>query len=158
MMISRRIGLGALSTFGLTAMTGACYAKTNPTIRVTKGRGCGCCTAWANILEQHGFTVVEESKHPSALVMQKKALGIPEDLFSCHTATIDGYIVEGHVPPQDILRILQEKPIALGIAVAGMPYGSPGMGPEDARESYNVILFKKGGTQEIYSSYDAAAE
>lgn len=158
MMISRRVALGGLCTLGLTAMTGACYANTNLTIQVTKGRGCGCCTAWTKHLEQYGFTVADESKHPAALIMQKKALGIPEDLYSCHTATIGGYIVEGHVPPQDIRRLLQENPVALGIAVAGMPYGSPGMGPEDARESYDVILFKKDGSQEIYSSYDASAE
>lgn len=158
MVINRRIVLGGISTFGFTAMMGATYATPHPLIKVTKGRGCGCCSAWTNILEQQGFAVAEESVHPADLVKLKLDLGVPENLQSCHTATIEGYIVEGHVPPQDIKRILNEKPDALGIAVAGMPYGSPGMGPVDEREAYDVILFKKDGSQEIFMSYDAASE
>ncbi|WP_375588385.1 DUF411 domain-containing protein [Hoeflea alexandrii] len=86
----------------------------------------------------------------------KVANGIPEEMTSCHTARIDGYVVEGHVPVADIRRLLNERPDAVGLAVPGMPYGSPGMGPEDEREAYDVYVIRRDGTTDIYSRYDAA--
>lgn len=125
-------------------------------IHVHKGRGCGCCTAWVEILKAEGFTVTDDTLHPGELVKLKLKKGVPEALMSCHTAEVDGYLIEGHVPPADIRRLLAEKPNALGLAVPDMPYGSPGMGPEDQREAYDVILFRKDGTSEVFTSYDAA--
>ena len=137
MLMTRRVftglGLSFCSQFVLPAAGHAALA-----IHVHKGRGCGCCTLWANILKKEGFAVTEEEVHPADLVKLKISKGIPQQLFSCHTATIGGYIVEGHVPVADIHRLLAGKPDALGIAVPEMPYGSPGMGPESEREAYDV--------------------
>ena len=77
-------------------------------------------------------------------------------MTSCHTGEIEGYIVEGHVPVADIRKLLDERPDAVGLAVPGMPYGSPGMGPEDAREAYDVFLIRRDGSTEVFSRYKAA--
>lgn len=77
-------------------------------------------------------------------------------MISCHTGEIDGYMIEGHVPPADIRRLLAERPDAVGLAVPGMPFGSPGMGPEDQREAYDVFLIRRDRTTEVFSSYEAA--
>ena len=77
-------------------------------------------------------------------------------MHSCHTGKIEGYMIEGHVPPSDIRRLLAERPDAVGLAVPGMPYGSPGMGPEDRREAYDVFLIRADGSAERFAHYDAA--
>ena len=77
-------------------------------------------------------------------------------MASCHTGRIDGYMIEGHVPVADIRRLLDERPDAVGIAVPGMPYGSPGMGPESERDAYDVFLIRRDGSTEVFSSYAAA--
>lgn len=86
----------------------------------------------------------------------KSQNGIPEAMASCHTARIGGYTLEGHVPVADIRRLLEEQPDAIGLAVPGMPYGSPGMGPESEREAYDVLLIRKDGTSEVFTHYPAA--
>ncbi len=131
-------------------------AQAGTAIHVYKGRGCGCCTAWVEILKENGFAPTTDTVHPAELVQLKLAKGVPQKLSACHTAVIDGYLVEGHVPVADIRRLISEKPDALGIAVPEMPYGSPGMGPESEREAYDVILFKKDGSTEIFNRYEAA--
>jgi hypothetical protein len=156
MLFSRRSFLG----FGLALGGGLITplsALASPGIHVFKGRGCGCCTAWAEILRAEGFSVIDEEVHPADLVKIKLEKGVPQDLSSCHTAMIDGYVVEGHVPAADIRRLLTERPDALGLAVPEMPYGSPGMGPESERETYDVILFDKGGRRDIFTRYPAAS-
>lgn len=150
----RKIIAGLAALPALMAFPVSAYSA--PVIHVYKGRGCGCCTAWVKILEQSGFAATSEEVHPAELVRLKLDKGVPQKLSSCHTAVIDGYIVEGHVPVADIRRLISEKPDALGIAVPEMPYGSPGMGPETEREAYDVILFKKDKSTEIFSRYDAA--
>lgn len=132
-------------------------AQSDPAIHVVKGRGCGCCAAWVEILKAEGFSVTDEMRHPVELVKLKMDKGIPQKMFSCHTAMIDDYITEGHVPPTDIRRLIAQKPDALGLAVPEMPYGSPGMGPEDEREAFDVFLFRKDGSSTVFSHYDAAA-
>ncbi len=82
--------------------------------------------------------------------------GIPQKMVSCHTGRIGGYMIEGHVPVADIHRLLEERPDAVGLAVPGMPYGSPGMGAESERESYEVFLIRRDGSTEVYASYSAA--
>lgn len=125
-------------------------------IHVLKDRNCGCCSAWVNILQADGFDVSTENSFGTLLIRHKLDNGIPQEMISCHTGEIDGYIVEGHVPPADIRRLLSERPDAVGLAVPGMPYGSPGMGPEDNREAYDVFLIRHGGSTEVFTSYDAA--
>ncbi|MFC0199594.1 DUF411 domain-containing protein [Paracoccus rhizosphaerae] len=123
---------------------------------VVKDPNCGCCGAWIEIVQSAGFEVTTEHRAGTALMRYKIDNGIPEAMASCHTARIGGYTLEGHVPVADIRRLLKERPDAIGLAVPGMPYGSPGMGPEDAREAYDVFLIQKNGNTSVFTHYDAA--
>jgi hypothetical protein len=109
-----------------------------------KSPTCGCCGAWSARMREAGYVVEEivEADMPSV----KKRLGVPEPLSSCHTAEIDGYIVEGHVPPQAVARLLKERPKAIGLAAPGMPAGSPGM-EGGAAEVYRLYLFDASGAR-----------
>ncbi|MBL27277.1 MAG: metal-binding protein [Rhodospirillaceae bacterium] len=127
-----------------------------PAIHVLKDPNCGCCSAWIAILENDGFSVSTERSAGTLLMRYKIENGIPQEMVSCHTGEIAGYMIEGHVPPADIRRLLAERPDAVGLAVPGMPYGSPGMGPEDEREAYDVFLIRRDGSTEVFSSYEAA--
>ncbi len=127
-----------------------------PPIHVRKDPACGCCSAWIAVLDADGFSVTVEDRTAEELARGKRELGIPEAMVSCHTAQIGGYVVEGHVPPADIRRLLAERPAVLGLAVPGMPFGSPGMGPETEREAYDVFLIGRDGTTSVFASYPAA--
>lgn len=122
---------------------------------MVKGRGCACCSSWVEYLRVEGFAVTAEERYPGPLVAYKLELGIPQEAFSCHTALTEGYVLEGHVPVADINRLLATRPDAIGLAVPGMPYGSPGMGPEEAREAYDVLLILRDGSTEVFSRYAA---
>ena len=125
-------------------------------INVAKDPNCGCCTAWVEIIEADGFAASIQLLDFDALQAFKIASGIPEGMASCHTAHVDGFAIEGHVPAADIRRLLTERPDAVGLSVPGMPYGSPGMGPEAEREAYIVYLIRRDGSVEPFASYDAA--
>jgi hypothetical protein len=127
-----------------------------PAIHVVKDRNCGCCSAWIDVLEAEGFAVTSEDSLGTLLMRYKADNGIPQDMMSCHTGKVAGYMLEGHVPPADIRRLLAERPDAIGLAVPGMPYGSPGMGPEKEREAYDVFLIRHDGTTEMFTRYEAA--
>ncbi|MEE7464973.1 metal-binding protein [Methylobacterium fujisawaense] len=136
-MLSRRAVLAGLAA-GL-AVGRSVAAEGLPTVAVTKDPSCGCCEKWVAHLRDSGFsvTVTEGPVNPV-----KARLGVPRDLASCHTALVDGYVVEGHVPAGAIKRLLAEKPKGTGLAVPGMPVGSPGMevgGMEP--DTYEVVLF-----------------
>jgi hypothetical protein len=141
---------------GLAAAPSALSAQGGPAAHVLKDPNCGCCNAWIAILERDGFRVTTETSFGTALFREKAARGIPPAMASCHTADVGGYVVEGHVPPADIRRLLAERPDAVGLAVPGMPYGSPGMGPEHRREAYDVHLVRRDGTTEVFARYEAA--
>ncbi len=116
-----------------------------------KDPNCGCCGKWADHMRENGFAVKEISTREMGLV--KSEAGVPRALGSCHTATIGGYIVEGHVPASDVKRLLAERPDVVGISAPGMPLGSPGMeGPYEA-ERYDVVSFDKRGKVEVFSSH-----
>ena len=104
-------------------------------------------------LEANGFTVTAHNTNASALDRIKRQAGVGELLASCHTAKIDGYVIEGHVPADDIKRLVAERPDALGLTVPGMPAGSPGMEQGDETEPYDVLLIKKDGTAEIFTRH-----
>ena len=125
-------------------------------IHVVKNPQCGCCNAWVEILEGDGFKVSTEDRSASLLAEFKVENGVPENMMSCHTAKIGGYFIEGHVPASDIRRLIEERPDALGLAVPAMPYGSPGMGPEDQREAYDVFIIMANGTAEVFQHYQQA--
>lgn len=128
------------------------FAETTP-IDVKKTNGCGCCLSWMRHLEENGFAPTGEDLLGGWLVRLKLDSGVPQDMFSCHTAFVEGYVIEGHVPAADIRRLLEERPDVVGLAVPGMPYGSPGMGPEENREAYDVFLLSEDGSTEVFSSY-----
>ncbi|MEX0995158.1 MAG: DUF411 domain-containing protein [Balneolaceae bacterium] len=112
--------------------------------------GCMCCARWASHLEENGFSVtLDKDKHPSEVKIEH---GVEPELHSCHTALIKGYVIEGHVPAETIKKLLAEAPDATGLAVPGMPMGSPGM--EGAySETYKVILFDGDGNRTVFAQY-----
>ena len=155
-VLTRRATLLALAAFAATAWRpGAAWAAPTP-IRVAKDPNCGCCDAWIEILKAQGFAATVDLMEFDALQAHKVASGIPAEMVSCHTAHVEGYVIEGHVQPADIRRLLAERPDALGLSVPGMPYGSPGMGPESEREAYAVYLIRRDGQTEVFTAYDAA--
>ncbi|MEX3315463.1 DUF411 domain-containing protein [Sulfitobacter sp. PS-8MA] len=155
MTLTRRSLLATFAGFAAAAPFAA-WAEAKPPIHVMKDPNCGCCTAWIDILEKEGFAVTTENSLGTLLIRYKQDSGIPQNMASCHTAKIEGYMIEGHVPPADIRKLLAERPDAVGLAVPGMPYGSPGMGPESEREAYDVFLITRGGKAEVFTSYAAA--
>ena len=135
--ITRRSILGAAALLSLGLIVPA-RAQSLPEVTVSKDPNCGCCTAWADHLRAAGFPVkVAEDADMRAV---KSRLGVPNDLASCHTAEVAGYVLEGHVPASAVVRLLREKPQAKGLAVPGMPIGSPGMEGGEP-ETYQVMLF-----------------
>lgn len=154
-LIGRREVILAAAAFAVTPAAKA-QAEGEPPIHVVKGRGCECCEAWVDYLREQGFTVTDEVSMGTLLIRFKMDQGIPAKAFSCHTGTVDGYALEGHVPAADIRRLLDERPDAVGLAVPGMPYGSPGMGSEDSRDAYDVLLVGRDGSLEVFTSYPAA--
>ena len=154
-MTRRRLLVSATSLVCMTPFASIAQDSA-PAIHVVKDNNCGCCTAWVEVLRDAGFTVTTEASMGTLLIRHKLENGIPQEMHSCHTGKIEGYMIEGHVPPADIRRLLDERPDAVGLAVPGMPYGSPGMGPESEREAYDVFLIRKDGSSEVFASYDAA--
>ncbi len=119
-------------------------------VEVWKGPGCGCCNDWIAILERAGFAV---TAHDTGNAAARRTAGIDLKFASCHTAIVDGYGLEGHVPVREIVRLLNERPDAIGLAVPGMPIGSPGMEQGTRVEPYTVLLLHRGGTATAYATY-----
>ena len=129
---------------------GSALAQSAATVKVFKSPYCGCCGEWVEHLRQNGFQV--QTHDVSNIPATRKQLGMPDQLGSCHTATIDAYVVEGHVPAADIRRLLKDKPKALGLAVPSMPPGSPGM--ESARPvPYQTLLVQTDGTSKVFAQH-----
>lgn len=120
--------------------------------------GCACCHAWARHLREGGHEVVVKDLAMGQLMKMKLDAGIPAALTACHTARVEGYLIEGHVPHREIQRLLDERPEALGLVVPGMPIGSPGMESGNNRDAYEVLLLKKDGSTEVFARYDAQSE
>ncbi len=128
-------------------------SPTKPLITMWKSPTCGCCKDWEIYLQKNGFNV---KAIPEGNEQIRIKLGMPIQYGSCHTALVNGYVIEGHVPASEIKRLLFEKPKALGLAVPAMPIGSPGMdGPEyrGKKDSYDVLLISANGKSSIYQSY-----
>lgn len=154
--LSRRdLLLSGATLAGLAAVPALAASEAVP-VHVRKDPDCSCCTAWIDILQADGFDVTVEMVPPAELAAFKAARGIPAAMVSCHTAEAGGYLIEGHVPMADLRRLLAEKPDALGLSVPGMPWGSPGMGPEAEREAYDVHLIARDGSTTVFTSYPAA--
>lgn len=146
--ISRRGFLAAAAT-----MLVACTAEAPPprSVKVYRSPSCGCCGGWVDHLRAAGFEVIVEMMDDLTPVAQR--LGVPEALRSCHTGEIAGYFIEGHVPAGDIEKLLRERPQAAGIAVPGMPIGSPGMEMGDRREPYETLLVSPGGGTSVFARH-----
>lgn len=119
-------------------------------IKVFRSESCGCCGQWVKHMQEAGFTVSETITEDLDAIKQQH--GVTDELASCHTAIADGYVIEGHIPAEDVQRLLTEKPDVTGIAVPGMPIGSPGMEVGDEQEPYAVLSFK-GKTIETFAQH-----
>ncbi|MDP9138419.1 MAG: DUF411 domain-containing protein [Pseudomonadota bacterium] len=122
-----------------------------PEIKAFRNPGCGCCEQWAEHLEAAGFKVnmTEDEDLPG----RRRSLGVPEAMAGCHLAQVGPYVIEGHVPAQDILTLLQRRPDRMGLAVPGMPIGSPGMEADGDSEHYAVLIFSADGSSEVFSRH-----
>jgi hypothetical protein len=128
-------------------------SATPPLVEVWKGPTCGCCNDWIKHLQAHGFQV---KAYDTGNAEVRSRLGMPTQYGSCHTARVDGYVVEGHVPAREIRRLLAQRPQAVGLAVPAMPVGSPGMdGPEyrGRKDPYDVLLVRADGSSSVYHAY-----
>jgi hypothetical protein len=121
-----------------------------PEVTVYKVSTCGCCAKWVEHLKMNGFQVTVHELPDTTEISRKS--GVPDALHSCHTAIVDGYTIEGHVPAADIQRLLKERPSAKGLAVPGMPLGSPGM-EGSRKDAYNVLLFSEDGKTSVFQKY-----
>ena len=125
---------------------------TFPLLVVHKSPSCGCCGLWVEHMQQAGFQV--EVRDTNALNPVKERLGVPDGKGSCHTAEVAGYVIEGHVPAEDVKRLLAQRPDAKGLVLPGMPLGSPGMETPDGRtEPYTVELIADDGTTSAYAQH-----
>ncbi len=150
-LATRRVALGWLGAAAFVPLVARAAGR--PPMTVHKDPNCSCCGGWVEHVRKAGFSVTVEETPDLAPV--KARLGVPEELASCHTAEIAGYAIEGHVPAPMIERLLTERPKALGLAVPGMPPGSPGMG--GAPEIYEVVLFGPQGRR-IYGRFKGERE
>jgi hypothetical protein len=152
-MVTRREWLrvafgGAAATVATGMLTIPAFAAAPMPITVYKSPSCGCCKKWVEHLGANGFAVTE--KDMDDLDEVKATFGVPAELQSCHTATVGKYVVEGHVPADVIQKMLKEKPAITGLAVPGMPAGSPGMEGGSA-EPYDVVAFDQKGKRSVYA-------
>lgn len=130
----------------------AAATSDKPVVTVYKSPTCGCCSDWVAHMADNGYSVITE--YVDDMTPIKSRFQVPHELQSCHTATVDGYIIEGHVPASEIDHLLTERPDVVGLAVPGMPIGSPGMEtPGVAAQPYNVLTFDTTGHTEVYASY-----
>lgn len=140
---------------GLAAFAHRAAQARGPQIEVWKDPHCGCCADWIAHLESAGFVV---RTHATGNTAARRHLGMPARYASCHTARVDGYVIEGHVPASEIRRLLAERPAdALGLAVPGMPVGSPGMEMGERRDAYDVLLVGRQGGATVFRHYAAGA-
>lgn len=155
--VFRLVGLAVIAAT-MAASAPAVRSEAPPAaveITVFKSPTCGCCKEWVEYLRNHAggtaFTVVARDTADMASV--KRTAGLPANVHSCHTAFVNGYVVEGHVPAEDIQRMLKDKPKIAGIAAPGMPVGSPGMEVGSRKDPYDVVAFKRDGSTSVYAKH-----
>ena len=156
--MQRRSTLHAAAALGFLGLAwpGLGSAQAKPQVEVWKSPTCGCCHDWISHMEANGFQLHVRDVSEVAKAAQRRSLGMPQALGSCHTAVVGGYVLEGHVPAREIRRLLKERPKALGLAVPGMPIGSPGMdGPAygGRKDPYAVLLVQRDGSTSTYQAY-----
>ena len=134
----------------LIAGTSTAVAVAGEIVDVYKTPNCSCCRKWADHLRKAGFDV--RTHNVLSLLAARNHFGVPDSMASCHSAKVAGYVIEGHVPVADILLLIQEKPVARGLAVPGMPIGSPGMEGTKATP-FNTFLIKRDGGTEVFAKH-----
>jgi hypothetical protein len=153
--MNRRNILFSLTSFATLLATPHIGWAALPPVQVYRNPGCGCCEAWAELMTAAGFQV--SIKDDPNLAARRVRLGIAENVAGCHTSVIEDLVFEGHIPPADIQRFLAERPAgAIGLAVPGMPVGSPGMGPEGSGAPYDVLLLRANAEPTIYAQHQKA--
>jgi len=141
--------VASLLVLGLAQASWA--APTTSVIDVYKSPTCGCCNKWIDHLKTNGFTV--RSHDTDNVAQHKVRLGVPPGYGACHTAEVNGYVIEGHVPAKEIARLLKDKPRARGLVVPAMPVGSPGMEAGERKDTYEVFLVNRDGSTPTYAQY-----
>lgn len=147
-LLQLALGAMVLPALPVTATPGL------PQVEVFKNPSCGCCGAWVEHMQAAGFPVKVVEVEDTAVV--RRQVGLPERFGSCHTAKVAGYALEGHVPAADVKRLLQARPKAVGLAVPGMPAGSPGMEMGPRLDPYQVLLVDRAGQATVFSAYPKA--
>lgn len=147
MMVRRSFVLAGLAAVALPRLT---WAEALPRMQVWRDENCGCCVAWVDHMRAAGFPI--EDNVVRSVAAARRMLGTPSDLLSCHAALVDGYALEGHVPAAAVLRLLAQRPAGIrGLAVPGMPVGSPGMEvPGQAPDTYDVVAFDARGGRSLF--------
>ena len=149
--MKRRTALNALAAAAAACALPAVAEAAWPAVHVFKNPSCACCGAWVDHMKAAGFAVsVTEVEDTSPA---RRRHGLPERFGSCHTAVVAGYVVEGHVPANEVKRMLAIKPQAVGLAVPGMPVGSPGMEVGSRKDPYQVLLVERSGRASVFASY-----
>ena len=150
--LSQTVAAAALVLLNHGPRAGGGFRAASPTLTVYKSPSCGCCAKWVEHLRAHSFVVtVRDEPDMDAL---KDRLGIPLKMRSCHTAQVDGYLIEGHVPAEDIRRLLKDRPRVAGLAVPEMPRSAPGMAvPGSPAEPYEVLAFERDGTSKPFARH-----
>lgn len=147
-MLHRR----ALLAFCAAAAAAPALAAPGPAITVYKTASCGCCKGWIAIMARAGFQPKVVTVDDVSPYWRRR--GVPDELSSCHVSEVGGYVVVGHIPPADVTRLLRERPKALGLAVPGMPFGSPGMErPDGHREAYETLLLLPAGKTRVFARH-----
>jgi hypothetical protein len=147
-------GVAILAAGGFVWFSGA---TASPAIEVFKSATCDCCAAWVKHIQDQGFRTKVVVLDDDSLAAKKRSLGVPDALTSCHTSILGAYVLEGHVPASAIRRLLTEQPSALGLAVPGMPLGSPGMEvPGQPNDPYDVLLVGKDGATQVFERVTGA--
>ena len=152
--MQRRLFIQSLAATASPSALPLLAQTAKPQVEVWKDPSCGCCKDWIAHMQSSGFSV---TTHDSSNTAARARLGLPQKLGSCHTALVGGYVLEGHVPASDVRTLLSQKPKALGLAVPGMPVGSPGMdGPEygERRDPFDVLLVAHDGGTRVFSSHN----
>jgi len=140
--------ISALTALVIVVAASPGHGQTDRSVTMYKQVGCGCCTIWAEHLRKAGFKI--SSMEMPDMDRIKTTYGVPRAVQTCHTALVDGYVVEGHVPLDAIEKMLKERPKIAGIGVAGMPVGSPGMENGSRKDAYDVLAFDREGKTSLY--------
>lgn len=147
----RRALLKRLVVIGASLPGFALAAIPKPEVQVYKSRTCSCCAVWVGHLREAGFKVTVLDVHNASV--ERRSLGMPDRFGSCHTALVDGYVIEGHVPATEMERLLATRPKALGLSVPGMPVSAPGMAVPGRSQPYQVLLIELAGQATTFASY-----